>query len=81
LTSTGPIFAKFAGLVEPYLQINYEVSFPMPPGMLPWQPILLVLSVSLTIHKIGFAWRSVDGGGRQEVQMLRWTQANQLTDQ
>jgi len=53
----------------------------MPPGMLPWQPILLVLSVSFTIHKIGFAWRSVDGGGRQEVQMLRWTQANQLTDQ
>jgi len=29
----------------------------------------------------GFAWHSLDGGVRQEVQVLCWTQANQPTDQ
>jgi len=33
------------------------------------------------IHRTGFACDSLDGGVRQEVQVLRWTQANQLTDQ
>jgi len=32
------------------------------------------------IHGIGFACNSLDGGVRQEVQLLRWTQANQLND-
>jgi len=38
---------------------------------------LLVLSAF--IHRIGFAWHSVDGGVRQDVQVLRRTPANQLT--
>jgi len=33
------------------------------------------------IHRIGFARDSLDGGVRQEVQVLRWTQTNQLADQ
>ena len=33
------------------------------------------------IHRIGFACDLLDGGVRQEVQVLRWTQANRLTDQ
>ena len=41
---------------------------------------LLLLSAS--IHKIVFSsCHSVDGGVWQEVQVLDWTQANQLTDQ
>jgi len=39
---------------------------------------LLVLSVS--IRRIGFACHSADGSIQQEVQLLRSTQANQLTD-
>ena len=39
--------------------------------------------LSASIRRIGFACHSVglDGGVRQEVQVLRWTQANQLTGQ
>jgi len=37
------------------------------------------LALSAFIHKIGFACHSADGGARQEVQVLRMTQANQLT--
>jgi len=33
-----------------------------------------------TIHRIRFAWHSLDGGVRQEVQVLRWTETNQLPD-
>jgi len=33
------------------------------------------------IHRTGFACDSLDGSVRQEVQVLRWTQENQLTDQ
>ena len=40
---------------------------------------LLVLSAS--IHRIWFACHSVDGGVRQEVQVLHCAQANQLIDQ
>ena len=40
---------------------------------------LLVLLAS--IHRIRFACHSVDEGVRQEVQVLRWTQADQLTGQ
>ena len=35
-----------------------------------------LLALSAYIHGIGFAWHSVDGGVRQEVQVLRLTQAN-----
>jgi len=49
---------------------------------LPWQPIFVVILIlSASIHRTGFALHSADGGIRQEVQFLRWTQANQLTDQ
>jgi len=48
-------------------------------GKLPSQPIFVGSS---SVHKTGFACDAViDGGVRQEVQLLRWTQANQLTDQ
>jgi len=34
------------------------------------------------IHRLGFACDSLDGGVRQEVQVMRgWTQANRLIDQ
>ena len=36
--------------------------------------------VSASVHRIGFACDSLDGGV-QEVQVLRWMQANQLTHQ
>ena len=40
-----------------------------------------VLVLSAYIHIIGFASHSADSGVRQELQILCWTQANQLTDQ
>jgi len=65
---------------QPLVAVNErsELSFSIFQGTLPWQPVLLVLSAS--IHRIGFVCHSADGGVRQEVQVLRWTQANQLTD-
>ena len=32
------------------------------------------------MHRIRFACHSIDNGVRQEMQVLRWTQANQLFD-
>jgi len=40
-----------------------------------------LLVVLVSIHRIGFACDSLDGGVRQEVQALRWTRADKLTDQ
>jgi len=48
-------------------------------GRCRYNQFLLLLSAS--IHKIVFSCHSVDGGVWQEVQVLGWTQANQLTDQ
>jgi len=79
-TSTAPILTKFAGLVELRPQMNdlkllfryltghcrgYRFCEPNPGP----------------IHKIQFTCYLLDGGVRQEVQMLHWTQANQLTGQ
>jgi len=56
---------------------GFEVSFSISRGTLLWNQFLLGLSAS--IHRIRFACHSADGGVRQEVQVLRWTQANQIT--
>ena len=40
-----------------------------------------LLASAAFIHKIGFASHPVDGGVRREVQVLRWTQVNQFTEQ
>ena len=55
-----------------------EVSFRSFKGRCRGNQFLLVLSASM--QRIGFAWHSVDGGLWQEVQVLCWTQANQLAD-
>ena len=39
-----------------------------------------VLVLSASMHRIRFACHSIDNGVRQEMQVLRWTQANQLFD-
>jgi len=58
---------------------DLKLVFRSPNGRCRGNQFLLVLSAS--IHGIGFACRSVDGGVLQEVQVLRWTQTNQFTDQ
>ena len=77
-TSAGPIVTKFAELVELWLQIN-DLKFVFFKGRCRDNEFLLVYQLPST--EFSFAWHSVDGGVRQEVQVLRWTQANQLTDQ
>jgi len=51
--------------------LKLAFSYSIPDGTLPWQRIF-----------VGFiACHSIDGGVvQQEVQVLRWMQANQLTD-
>ena len=53
-----------------------SVSFWFLKGRCRGNQFLLVLSAY--IHRIGFACHLVDGGVQQEVQLLRWTQPNQL---
>ena len=55
-----------------------KVSFSNSQGTFSWQPIFV--GCIGDVHRIGFACDSLDGGV-QEVQVLRWMQANQLTDQ
>jgi len=48
-----------------------EISFSIPQGTLPWQPIFVV-----SMHRNEFRWHSVDGVSvRQELRLIRWTQA------
>ena len=79
-TSTGTIFTKFAGLVEPWLWMNdLKLGFRSLKGRCRGNQFCRPHPGP--IHRNGFACDSVDGGVRQEVQVLRWTQASQRTDQ
>jgi len=71
---TRPIFTRFLGLVA--LQ-----------AWSLWNLVAIAVATSFcwlyrpSPQNIRFACHSVDGGVRKQVQVLRWTQANQLTDQ
>ena len=92
-TSTGPIFTKYAGLVERWRQMNDLTLFflSIPRGTLPWQPIFWTKSTSIPhiVVRTTFARAappaydkkgSCYAGHRQTNYLMQWTQANQLTD-
>jgi len=69
-----------------------EVIFSIPQGTLPWQPIVWAKSTSNThlVVRVTFARAAPPAydkkgnccaGRRQTNDLIRWTQANQLTDQ
>jgi len=60
--------------------MNYsKFALSIPQGNLRGKQFLLVLSAS--VKRIGFVCHLADGGIQQEVRVLHWTQANELTDQ
>jgi len=70
-TSTGPIFARFTGLLDLWLlMISQKVVFSIPQGTLPRQPKFVGF-----IHRTEFGWYSANGGVREVVHVGRWTQA------
>jgi len=89
-TSTGPSFTKFAGLVEVWandLKLCFSISY----GTLSWQPILRAKSTSNPhlVVRVTFARAAppaydkkgyCNAGRKQTNYLIRWTQANQLTD-
>ena len=57
-----------------------EVSLSIPQGTLPWQVIYVRFIGFYPQNWVrGFARHSVDGRVQQEMQVMHWTQANQLT--
>jgi len=73
------VFFKMAAVRHlGFVDERSEVSFSIPRKRCPWQPIFVRFTSS--VHRIGFPWHSVDGGVRQEVQVLCCMQANQLTN-
>jgi len=89
-TYTGPSFTKFAGLVEVWandLKLCFSISY----GTLSWQPILRAKSTSNPhlVVRVTFARAALpaydkkgycNAGRKQTNYLIRWTQANQLTD-
>jgi len=79
-TSTGPILSKFAGFVELWRCVNdLKLVFRFFKGRCRGNQFCGP-NPGL-IHRVGFACDSLDGGVRQEVQVRRWTQSNELTNQ
>jgi len=83
LNIQGPIFAKFFRVGRTTAVDKYMKSvFRSRKGRLPYCHGNWFCGPNwCRIHRIGLACDSLDGGVRQEVQVLRWTHANQLTDQ
>ena len=82
-TSTGPIFTKFAGLVELWPQTNdLKLFFSIFRGTLPWQPILWakLTSNSHLVVRMTFSRAAPPTYDEQYGQLLYTALANKLPD-
>jgi len=78
-TSTEPILSKFAGFVELWRCVNdLKLVFRFFKGRC--RGSQFCGPNPGLIHRVRFACDSLDGGVRQEVQVRRWTQSNELTN-